>query len=69
LVNEPTQRLAVLSIAASGPPAGPRIASSLQRLRTEKFPVSSIDLGMEARALSDDDMATFVRWIDSLDRL
>ncbi len=68
LINEPTQRLAFYSAAASGTPLAGRIAAAAGRLRAEKFPVTTRDLGMTPRDLSDDELAELVRWIDALDR-
>jgi serine protease Do len=68
LVNEPTQRLAFYSAAASGTPLAARIATAAGRLRAEKFPVTTRELGMAPRDLSDEELAELVRWIDTLDR-
>jgi serine protease Do len=65
---EPVRRLAIYSAAASAGPLAPRIAQTVELLTAAKFPVTVLDLGDDARYLTDEELADLARWIDTLDR-
>jgi poly(3-hydroxybutyrate) depolymerase len=67
--NDPLHRLAFFIATASKGPFAPAVDAGVKRLREAKFPVTVKDLGEQPRYLSDEELAQFLRWLDSLDRL
>jgi serine protease Do len=66
--NEPAERLAIFSAHAKEAPAASKIERSLQILETQRYPVTTKDLGDAPRTLNAEELQELVRWIDSLDR-
>jgi serine protease Do len=69
LPNDPVQRVAYYIARSQKSPARPAIEASIDALRTERYPVTLLDLGQSRRGLSAPEFVELGRWIDSLDRL
>ena len=64
--NEPLQRLAFYSLIVENSPAKAGAEATVKLLQDRKFPVLSAP---SAETLSDDQLESIGRWVDSLDRL
>lgn len=68
--NEPNQRLAFYLTNADKAPKAPQIKQGADALRKQKFPVTLKEQGKEQpRNFNDTEVAEFVRWVDTLDRM
>jgi serine protease Do len=66
---EPLQPLAILAIQARQSKLQSRIATGLERLRSQKIPVTVLELGDQPRPLSATERFLVGRWIEGLSRL
>ena len=66
--NDPVQRMAVVTTLAKSSRLAERVEQGIEMLREMKYPVSVIEMD-SARDLSDDELDSVTRWIDSLDRI
>jgi poly(3-hydroxybutyrate) depolymerase len=67
--REPPLGLAFYVARAQGSRSAAAIQQTIARLRQMKFPVTVKELGPQVRALTAEELAELVRWIDTLDRL
>jgi len=66
--NDPILRLAFYTTAPQASPLAKGIAAGVEHLRKMKYPVTVVEHEGEGRYLSEDELAAFARWIDTLDR-
>ena len=67
--NNPIQRLAILTAIAKKSKLYERFNQGVEQLREIKFPVTVLETGDEARALTPQEREDVAKWIDALDRI
>ncbi|MCP4192109.1 MAG: PDZ domain-containing protein [Planctomycetaceae bacterium] len=67
--NDPIQRLAILTAIGKKSKLYERVSQGVEQLREVKFPVTVLETGDEARALTPQERQEVAKWIDALDRI
>ena len=67
--NDPINRLAFFLGQSGKSVAAGSIKAVIARLQAAKLPVTQKSLGDQPRDLTDDELAEFGRWVDTLDRI
>ena len=66
--NDPVQRLAIITTVAKNSRLAERVEQGVDMLREMKYPVSVLEMDA-ARQLSQIELDSIIRWVDSLDRI